>query len=95
MHEYDEASLAVDCEGKSRKFQTLNFLGLSFIMRLLHILYLITSAIYFISFESTKSQVTLSFSLKTSLPDLLERKVFPIQNDSKSLLNKNLIEKKS
>ena len=94
MHEYDEASLAVDCEGKSRKFQTLNFLGLSFIMRLLHILYLITSAIYFISFESTKSQITLSFSLEPS-PDLLERKVFPIQNDSKSLLNKNLIEKKS
>ena len=30
MHEYDEASLAVDCEGKSQKFQTLNFFGLKF-----------------------------------------------------------------
>ena len=51
---YDGATPALDSPGKSRKFQSLNFLVATFIMRLLHILYLITSVIYFISFKSTK-----------------------------------------
>ena len=82
MHEYDEASLAVDCEGKSRKFQTLNFSGLSFIMRLLHILYLISSVIYFISFKSTK----------LGNQKLGRKFLLPIPNTSKSFFNTSLIE---
>ena len=78
---YAGASPPLDCEGKSRKFKSLNFLVATFIMRLLHILYLITSVIYFISFKSTKLS-----------NQKLGKFLFLIPNDSKSFFNKSLIE---